>query len=152
MWRSTGYRDLGRRDEIALATSELIADILGSSKRDTTSPDRGRRKARLEELMRAGGRVDAALELIALELPQWQLCRVAYDDGEWSCALSRFPDLPDWLDRSAEGRHSDLALGILHALQSALVSIEAATTPRASRAVPPAPTSLDEPLCCENFS
>jgi len=152
MWRSINLRDLGRRDDVAAATSSLIAGILGSSKRDTTSPDRGRRKARLEELMRVGGRVDAALELIALELPQWQLCRVAYDDGEWSCALSRFPDLPDWLDRSAEGRHADLALAILHALQSALVSIDEAATSRAPRAVPPATTSLDEPLCCDNFS
>ena len=36
-----------------------------------------------------GAWTDAALALIDLELPQWQFRRIAYDEGEWSCALSR---------------------------------------------------------------
>jgi len=152
MWHSIGHRGLGRRDDIAAATSALMADILGSTKRESAVLERGHRQARIEELMQAGARVDAALELIALELPQWQLCRIAYDDGEWSCALSRCRDLPDWLDRPAEGRHADLALAILNALLSAQLGIEEATTPSLPRAAQTASVSLDAPLCCDHFS
>jgi len=40
------------------------------------------------------------LALIDLELPPWQVRRIAYDEGEWHCALSRQRELPDWLDQS----------------------------------------------------
>ena len=62
-----------------------------------------------------GAWTDAALALIELELPQWRVRRLAYDDGEWYCSLSRGRELPDWLDQPVEGRHADLALAILSA-------------------------------------
>ena len=71
---------------------------------------------RIETLIRLGAWTDAALALIELELPQWQVRRLAYGDGEWYCALSRERELPDWLDQSVEARHSDLELAILSAL------------------------------------
>ena len=37
---------------------------------------------------------EAALALIDLELPQWQVRRIAYDEGEWYCALSRAREFP----------------------------------------------------------
>ena len=65
---------------------------------------------------------DAALALIDLELPMWQLRRIAYHDGEWYCVLSRECELPDWLDRSIEARHADLALGAANRLRWRLQS------------------------------
>src|ERR1700760_3857178 len=102
-------------DEDAAPTATMaaaITDILGGSRR---SRECGNGEARLHPLIRSGARIDAALALIALELPQWQLRRIAYDGGEWHCALSRTRELADWLDQSAEGRHTDLALALLDA-------------------------------------
>ena len=94
---------------------------------------------------------DAALALIDLELPLWQVRRIAYDEGEWYCALSRERELPDWLDRSIEARHADLALAILGAfVEAECISAPASrpSVPTVSRAVNP----LYEPVCCDNFS
>jgi hypothetical protein len=108
--------------------------------------------ARIERLIDSGAWTDAALALLELELPQWQLRRFAYDEGEWHCALSQQRQLPDWLDdRSIESHHADLALAILSALvdaqrRSALPS--RTSVPATSRAANP----LYEPMCCDNFS
>ena len=75
--------------------------------------------ARIERLIGSGAWTDAALALIDLELPQWQIRRIAYDEGEWHCALSRQRELPEWLDQSIETHHADLALAILSAFVDA---------------------------------
>src|SRR5215471_2467367 len=48
-------------------------------------------KAKLDALIAAGAWIDAALALLELELPQWTLRRLVYDDGEWHCSLSKHP-------------------------------------------------------------
>jgi hypothetical protein len=104
--------------------------------------------ARLERLIATSAWIDAALALIDLELPMWQVRHLAYDEGEWYCALSRQRELPDWLDQSIEGHHADLALAIL----SAFVEAKGGATCRTS--VPAAPRDarpIYDPLCCENF-
>jgi hypothetical protein len=84
-------------------------------------------------------------------LPHWQLRRLAYDDGEWHCALSRQRELPDWLDdRSVESHHADLAMAILSAFADA--QRKSAPANRTSVPAVPWPTSpLNEPLNCDNF-
>jgi hypothetical protein len=47
--------------------------------------------------------------------PLWHIRRIAYDAGEWHCAISRQRELPDWLDQSIEARHPDLALAMMRA-------------------------------------
>ncbi len=142
------YQELAGHD-VAATTSALMDDILGSSRRESPALERDHRRARIEDLMRSGARIDAALELIALELPQWQLRRIAYDAGEWHCALSRMRELPDWLDRSVEGRHADLALAVLEACLEARGSSE----PRSAPHVPPADAgAATMPFCCDNFA
>ena len=89
--------------------------------------------ARIERLIQSGAWTDAALALIDLELPHWQVRRIAYDEGEWYCALSRERELPDWLDQSIEARHADLALAIL----SAFVEAQRISAPQAGPASPP---------------
>jgi hypothetical protein len=81
----------------------------------------------------------------------WQVRRIAYDDGEWYCALSRERELPDWLDRSIEARHADLALAIL----SAFVDAQQAAAPSSRTSVPAVSRDVNPlyaPVCCDNFS
>jgi hypothetical protein len=125
-------------------TADLISEVIGKPSR--------RLPVRIERLIDSGAWTDAALALLELELPQWQLRRLAYDDGEWHCALSRQRELPDWLDdRSVESRHADLAMAILSAFADAQ---RRSASPRKT-SVPAAPLAtnpLYEPLNCENFA
>jgi hypothetical protein len=133
--------------DVTAATSAVIAAILGDPCRSSSLLYRGH--AEIDRLMRSGARIDAALTLIALELPQWQLRRIVYDGGEWHCALSRARELADWLDQSAEGRHADLALALLDAVVEAR-QIAAASDQTDS---PPQPAdATDVLLGCDNFS
>ena len=81
-----------------------MAEFIGNACRRFPSAGQTEKTARIERLIRSGAWTDAALALLDLELPQWQLRRIAYDQGEWYCALSRQRELPDWLDQSIEGR------------------------------------------------
>lgn len=94
-------------------TPKLMSDLVTTACRRFPSLGQLEKTARISELIQLGAWTDAALALIELELPLWQVRRIAYDEGEWYCALSRERELPDWLDRSVEARHPDLALAIL---------------------------------------
>src|SRR5580765_6041873 len=96
-----------------VVTAEFLSDIIRQTCRRFPSEGQGSKTARIERLIESSAWTDAALALIDLELPQWQIRRIAYDEGEWHCALSRQRELPDWLDQSIESRHSDLALAML---------------------------------------
>jgi hypothetical protein len=91
------------------------------------------------------------LALIDLELPQWQVRRIAYDEGEWHCALSRARELPEWLDQSIEARHADLPLAILSAYLEAQ-SIGAPSQRTSVPAVPRDTHAFYTPFCCDNFA
>jgi hypothetical protein len=106
-------RDAGR------VTVELMSDLLHDCCRRFPSQGRRDKTARVEALIKLGAWIDAALALLDLELPQWQVRRLAYDDGEWYCSLSRERELPDWLDQSIDTHHADLAVAILSALLEA---------------------------------
>jgi hypothetical protein len=102
-------------------------------------------------LIGSGAWTDAAFALIDLELPLWQVRRIAYDEGEWHCALSRERELPDWLDRAIETHHADLPLAIL----SAFVDAQRITAPSSRTSVPAVPRDANpvyEPVCCDNFT
>jgi hypothetical protein len=143
---------LSERVHNALAvTPALITDIIGQTCRRCSSQSQNRKTKRIGQLIDINAWTDAALSLIELELPQWQVRRIAYDDGEWYCALSRERDLPDWLDQSVEGRHADLALAIL----SAFVEVQGLNTEAPQTSVPPAPQAthlLYEPQICDSFA
>jgi hypothetical protein len=111
------------------------------------------RLGRAEQLYRladAGAWTDAALAVIVLELPAWKVRRVACENGEWLCSLSRQPHTPIMLDDTAEAGHETLPLAILRAFIEARrrssLNIESA---------PAAPHSGRAPglvLCCDNFA
>jgi hypothetical protein len=125
-------------------TADLMSEVIGKPSR--------RLPARIERLIYSGAWTDAALALLELELPHWQLRRLAYDDGEWHCALSRQREVPDWLDdRSVESHHADLAMAIL----SAFVDVQRKSAAQSKTSVPAAPRATDplyEPLNCDNFA
>ena len=132
-------------------TRELMAEALAVTCRRAPFQGHSAKVLRLNQLAAAYAWTDAALALIELELPFWHVRRIAYDAGEWYCAVSRQRELPDWLDQSIEARHPDLALAIL----IAFVEAQRATAPRSSTSVPEAfsrPSSNYIRVCCDNFA
>ena len=132
-------------------TVELMSEIIDTACRRFPSLGQTDKSMRLKRLIQSSAWTDAALALIDLELPQWQVRRLAYDEGEWYCALSRERELPDWLDQSIEAHHADLALAIL----SAFVEAQRVSTPSVRTSVPAVTrdtTPLYEPVCSDNFA
>jgi hypothetical protein len=131
-------------------TPELISTLISAACRRFPSAGQADKTERIQRLIASQAWTDAALALIDLELPQWQVRRIVYDEGEWHCALSRERELPDWLDQSSESRHADLPLAIL----SAFVDVQRASAPSTRTSVPIVQretSALYEPLCCDNF-
>jgi hypothetical protein len=122
----------GRLRDTARADATLVNEVIAATCRRYPSLGQTEKTARLSQLIQSSAWTDAALALIDLELPLWQIRRIAYDDGEWFCALSRERELPDWLDRSIEARHADLALAIL----SAFVEAGRVSAPESRTSVP----------------
>src|SRR5262245_43163512 len=73
----------------------------------------------LRELVRAEAWTDAALCLVEAALPAWKVVRLAFDEGEWCCALAPHWQLPEWLDDVVETREASLPLAILGAFVEA---------------------------------
>ncbi len=131
-------------------TRPLMLEIIDKACRRLPSLGQSERTARLARLIDAEAWADAALALMELELPLWRVRRIAYDEGEWYCALSRERELPDWLDAAVEARHADLALALL----SAFIEVQALAVDMPRPSVPsvrPAPDPLYEPVACDNF-
>jgi hypothetical protein len=106
--------------------------------------------AQIDRLIEAGAWTDAALAVIALELPDWQLRRLEYDSGEWFCSLSRGPNLPAMFDDTADASHELIPLAILRAFFQARRMAEIA--PRATSPVPQVSAVTDNIVCCDNFA
>jgi hypothetical protein len=137
------------RDAYAV-TTDLMSDVISGVCRRFPSMGQTGKTARIERLIGSEAWTDAALALIDLELPLWQVRRIAYDNGEWYCALSRERELPDWLDSSIEARHADLSLAIL----SAFVEAQRISSPHSRTSVPIVQRetkALNEPVNCDNF-
>jgi hypothetical protein len=123
-------------------TPELLVDVIAQA--CTRFAAHGpAAKAKVNRLIECGAWVDAALALIELELPQWKLRRVIYEDGEWLCSLSKQPRLPLSLDEVAEASHEDLALAILIAFLQAR---------RALKVMPQVRAMPGHAVCSDNFA
>jgi hypothetical protein len=132
-------------------TPELLSDVIDEACRRLPCIPRAEYSRRIERLVQTGAWTDTALALLELELPQWQIRRIAYEAGVWHCALSRQRELPDWLDQSIEACHADLSLAIL----SAFVDVQRVSAPSAGTSVPSVPrmaNMLYMPVCCDNFA
>src|SRR6476659_5731258 len=87
-------------DKLRLA-SALTTALFSDVKIRTNPHSPTLRTDRIDQLIRARAWNDAAFALVELELLAWKLRRLAYEDGEWHCSLSRQPNLPAALDDSA---------------------------------------------------
>ena len=133
------------------ANALLFQEVIDTACRRFPSLGQSAKTARIEQLLQSAAWTDAALALIDLELPLWQIRRIAYDEGEWHCALSRQRELPDWLDQSIEAHHADLALAIL----CAFVEARRVGAPSSRPSVPlvsPCADPLTEIVCSDNFA
>lgn len=155
MLQMIARRDLGALGEHLREASgvdvNLMREVMGTACRRYPSLGQSEKTARVEQLICSRAWTDAALALIDLELPFWQVRRLAYDEGEWYCALSRERELPDWLDQSIEARHPDLALAILRAF----VEAQRISEPESRTSVPiTRATASDfyEPVSIDNYS
>ena len=124
--------------------SDVIAEACDSSECETAA------KLRINRLIAAGAWTDAALALVELELPQWSLRRIVYEDGEWHCCLSSQPQLPLGLDEVAEASHEILSLAILVAFLQARRHAAASAT--AVTTVPHIGPTPDYAMCCDDFA
>jgi hypothetical protein len=113
--------------------------------------NRASKAAQINQLIEAGAWNDAALALIALELPAWKLRRLVHEDGQWLCSLSRQPNLPLALDDTADASHEVLPLAILDAFVGArrrACAMRETSLPT----VPPVRRTSGYAICCDNFS
>jgi hypothetical protein len=131
-------------------TADIMSDVIGQACKRLPSLGRCEKSVRLARLLQSGAWTDAALALIDLELPLWQLRRIAYDEGEWHCALSRQRELPDWLDSAIEARHADLALAMLGAFVEAQ-RVSTSTSRTSVPAVRQDASAQHETVLCDNF-
>jgi hypothetical protein len=107
-------------------------------------------KVKIHNLIDSGAWTDAVFALLELELPQWKVRRLVWEDGEWFCSLSKQPWVPLGVDDLAEASHESLPLAILLALIDAKT---VATVPTAA-AVPSIRPTDDRchAICCDNFA
>ena len=75
------HHDLGQLDDrlrdADAVTRELISEVVGQTCRRFPSMGQTEKTARIERLIGSEAWTDAALALIDLELPQWQVRRIA---------------------------------------------------------------------------
>jgi hypothetical protein len=107
-------------------------------------------KAKENRLIESGAWIDAALALVELELPQWELRRLVHEDGEWLCSLSKTPGLPLGLDEVAEASHEILPVAILMAVVQARRAT--AATANGPSSVPQVRPAAGCAVCCDNFA
>ena len=132
----------------ATPTTALFNELLADARKEGDPMRQAVPVACLKQLIAARAWTDAALALLALQQPDWRLRRLDFDDGEWHCALSRQPAMPQWLDDTVEAHHSNMALAIVGALLA--VADEPAPQPSSSAAYPG--DARFEPVLCENFA
>jgi hypothetical protein len=131
-------------------TPVLIADVISLACPRLQAQQRTA-AATVIHLVEAGASVDATLAVLELELPQWKLRRVIYDDGEWHCSLSKHIGVPAELDDMAEGEHESLPLAILSAFIEARRHRVSAAQNR-PESVPQIRPTQGYAICCDNFA
>jgi hypothetical protein len=140
-----------RLNKAEAPTGELMSEIAATCCPRLTSLRHTGPAARLGQMVEQEAWTDAALALLALELPHWQLRRLIYDGGEWHCALSRQREMPEWLDQSIEASHADLPMAILRTLVAAR-QVSATSMSIMDKDIPDVGDTLPETVCCDNFA
>ena len=135
-------------------THDLMSSVVATACTGIAMPSNATKAARIDRLVKSEAWTEAALALVELELPQWKLRRLVYEEGAWLCSLSKQWNLPDWLSDNAETHHESLPIAIL----SALIEAQRCGEPMSRRAVTSVPqcrvdsSSPVETMCCDNFA
>jgi hypothetical protein len=130
-------------------TPDLVSYVVDGACVRLPALGRTAKAERLSRLIEAGAWTEAALVLIELELPQWQVRRLVHDDGEWLCSLSREPNLPMELDDTVDAGHENLPLALLGAfLEAKQQSAREVSSSRTSNVAP----ATAYVACCDNFA
>lgn len=146
-----GFRSAeDQRIQIPTLTAGVFGDALATSCHYLRATQHAEQASQLNRLVEAGAWTDAALAMIAIELPQWQLRRLAYDGGEWHCTLSSHREMPEWLDQSIETHHADLPQALLSAFMEA--QQDSAPPPISSAPAIRMRSTEFEPVLCENYA
>jgi len=103
---------LARAKRLPAVTRALLNEVIASACDRLRTHGRPT-KAAFNQLVACGTWTDAVLQLLQLELPQWKLRRINYEDGEWHCFLSKQRQVPLGFDADAEAAHEVLPLAIL---------------------------------------
>jgi hypothetical protein len=153
--RSEHDADVGRLQKrlagCERVSRELFLDVVAQACPRFTVLEFSKRAGRVRQLVDAQAWTDAALALADLELPGWTVRRLAYEDAEWWCTLSKQPLLPGWLDETAEARHGILPLAVLMAiLEARLAETPAREASRSS--IPKVRLMQGAAVCCDNFA
>jgi hypothetical protein len=96
--------------------------------------------------------------LVELEMPQWKLHRLVYEQDAWLCSLNKQWNLRVWLCDCAEARHQSLPLAILSAWIDARQCSEPPSEPLSRRSASSVPQCGGEAafsvetMCCDNFA
>jgi hypothetical protein len=146
-------RDLDRLDEALQLAPALWADLFWDVTERCTRLSSLRQSGKataLDRMIGAGAYTDAAITMIALEQPNWNVRRIVYEDDEWLCSLSKHPRLPVFLDDPVEGSHPVLALAILRAF--IVTRRRDPMVPQSIVSVPQVSPRADFAFCCDNFA
>ncbi len=136
-----------------VVTRDLMAKVVAACS-SITIPACATKAAKIGRLIEAEAWTEAALTLVELELPQWKLRRLVYEEGAWLCSLSKQCGPRVWLFDCAETRHESLPLAILSALIEARQCGEPSSV-RAASSVPRCGVKASSPveiMCCDNFA
>jgi hypothetical protein len=140
-----------RLDEELRQAPAPMQDLFAKIVAGTCTLNQSGKADRIDRLIAVGAWTDAALALVELELPAWQLRRLAYEDGEWHCALSRQPNLPAGFDDTADASHEFMPLAIVRAFVQARRMTKIA--PQATSTVPQIQTGAESIIICsDNFA
>jgi hypothetical protein len=131
-------------------TLDLLVEIINGA--CTRVPNYAKTETfdRLTAFAKIGAWTEAALALIALELPLWQVRRLAFENGEWLCSLSHQPNLPLAFDDCAEATHEVLPMAMLYAFVEACrrrndMQVSVSIVPQIQQPWP------EHIMCCDDY-
>jgi hypothetical protein len=129
----------------AAVTADLVSDVIGAACDHLPMLDKTESAVRLHRLVETEAWTDAALALLEIELPQWEVRRLVFEDGRWTCSLSKQAYLPLELDDTVDAAHEVLPLAILGALLN--VRGHSLATNQTLPMVPLLPSASGRPVC-----
>jgi hypothetical protein len=150
--RLSDLQDQLRRAQVV--TADLMSKVVAGACTRIAMPSCAGEAARIDRLIASEAWTEAALALVELQLPQWRLHRLVYEENTWVSSLSQQCDPRVWLSDCAETRHQSLPLAIL----GALIEAQQCSAPSSSQTASSVPqcgakSSLPlEIMCCDNFA